>query len=221
MPSTATITAFYSFSAGNIIYSSQVNNNFSAFRGHLCPVDPTTGAGLATSGSWDLGASDHYWRALYCQYGIWYGNTSGSVPSSPSTNYLAVYAKGTEVYQKNPSGVEKQVGSYTLVNSRSSPLTITAAGGITYNIANGMRQMHFVTGDTTTGTDITANPQISAGTAGAELLLVIPNTTTSRPIILEHGNGLDQNGYFAMTAGCSIAYVHDGTEWLELHRKDT
>lgn len=64
MPSTATITAFYEFSAETLIRSSQHNHNFSVFRGHLLPVHPNT-ATAATSGAYDLGSSDHRWGTLY------------------------------------------------------------------------------------------------------------------------------------------------------------
>lgn len=220
MPTSATITSsdFYTFTANTMIRSAYVNTNFALWRGHVLPVDGSTTA-AAVSGSYDLGAVDHYWRGVHQQYGVWYGNTSGSVPTTPASNLLHVYAKGTEVYQKNPAGVEKQVGTFTRVGSRASPNTVTVAG-ITFDIANGMKQIHFITGDTTTGTDITANPQISAGTAGAELILCVPNTSTSRPVILEQGNGLDQNGWFGCSAGCNIHYFHDGTEWIELTRRD-
>ena len=68
--------------------------------------------------------------------------------------------------------------------------------------------------------DITANPQIAAGTLGAELILCVPNTSTRYAITLDHGTGLDQNGSFLMNAGGLIRYFHDGTEWLEQYRKD-
>ncbi len=219
MPSTQTLTAFYVFVAGTKIKSAEANNNFRAFRGHFCPVDPTLGA-LAISGAYDLGNDTHYWRTTFSQWVGMYSNTAGSVPVAPTANFLNVYAKGNEVYQKTSAGIEKQVGTYTIVGSRASPFTITAAGGVAFDIAKGMRQLWFVTGDTTVGTDITANPQIAAGTLGAELMLCVPNTSTAYGVFLENGTGLDQDGYFAMTAGCNISYVHDGTEWLEKHRKE-
>jgi hypothetical protein len=59
MPSTATITTFYSFTPNTVIRSAYVNNNFDVFRGHLLPVDPTSSA-AATNDAYDINASDHY-----------------------------------------------------------------------------------------------------------------------------------------------------------------
>lgn len=64
MPSTATITAFYTFSANTQIKSSEHNANFNNFRGHLIAIDPNTATAAATL-TYDLGATDKYWRAGY------------------------------------------------------------------------------------------------------------------------------------------------------------
>lgn len=64
MPTTATITAFYSFSAGTQIRSSEHNTNFGNFRGHIIPIDPNTST-AATTLTYDLGADDHRWRRVY------------------------------------------------------------------------------------------------------------------------------------------------------------
>jgi len=64
MPSSATITVFYSFIERGLIRSSEHNHNFSIFRGHILPVHPDT-ATAATSGAYDLGSIDHRWGTLY------------------------------------------------------------------------------------------------------------------------------------------------------------
>ena len=74
MPSSATITAFYTFVAQTVIRSAHVNNNFDIFRGHLLPVDPNTST-AATTETYDLGASDHRWRNVY-------GTLQGKINSS-------------------------------------------------------------------------------------------------------------------------------------------
>lgn len=66
MPSTQTITAFYSYSANTLIESAKVNNNFDVFRGHIIPVSPNT-ATAGTTGSYDLGSTDYAWRNVYAQ----------------------------------------------------------------------------------------------------------------------------------------------------------
>lgn len=64
MPSAATITAFYTFTALTKIKSADMNTNFSTFRGHFLPVDLTAAAAAPTN-TYDLGAPDHRWRNIY------------------------------------------------------------------------------------------------------------------------------------------------------------
>ncbi len=63
MPSTATITAFYSFTANTRARASQVQANFDNFRGHIVPIEPLT----ITSAdiTYDLGSDEHRWRTGY------------------------------------------------------------------------------------------------------------------------------------------------------------
>lgn len=65
MPSTATITAFYTFTQNTKARASQVNTNFNVLRGHIIPIDPNT----TTSNdiTYDLGSSEHRWRYVYAQ----------------------------------------------------------------------------------------------------------------------------------------------------------
>lgn len=80
MPSSATITAFYSFSAGHRARSSFVNANFNLFRGHLVPIDPNTAT--ATDNTYDLGSDEHRWRTAYVQ--------SVDIETSTSTASLTI-----------------------------------------------------------------------------------------------------------------------------------
>lgn len=63
MPSTATITAFYSFTANTKARASQVNGNFDVFRGHFIPIDPNTQT--ANNLGYDLGSTEYYWRTAH------------------------------------------------------------------------------------------------------------------------------------------------------------
>jgi len=113
MPSSATITAFYSFTATTpnapkIIKSAEVNNNFSVFRGHIIPVDPT--AASSPSHTYDLGAAGHSWRGVHNLYNTMYNNTASSVPATPSSGYSQLYFKDDGLlYKKNSSGVESSM----------------------------------------------------------------------------------------------------------------
>lgn len=63
MPSTATITAFYSFTANTKARASQVNANFDLYRGHLVAIDPNTQT--AVSNTYDIGSTEYRWRSGY------------------------------------------------------------------------------------------------------------------------------------------------------------
>ncbi len=66
MPTTATITAsdLTTFAAQTVIQSAKMNTNFSIWRGHNLPVDPTASAAAATK-TWDVGSADYRWRNVY------------------------------------------------------------------------------------------------------------------------------------------------------------
>lgn len=110
MPSSATITTFYEFQPLTSIRSSQVNNNFSLFRGHLVPIEPLTAT--AADLTYDLGSDDYSWRGLYASHAYLYQHSVGSEPANPSAGKMALYFKedGT-LYKKNSAGTETAVGS--------------------------------------------------------------------------------------------------------------
>lgn len=68
-----TITAFYSFVAGTPAQSTQVNSNFSVFRGDFIPVntDTQTGSDLTH----DIGQATHRWKDGYFDRLIFAGDT--------------------------------------------------------------------------------------------------------------------------------------------------
>ena len=110
MPSTATITAFYTFAPLTTIRSAYVNSNFSLWRGHVIPIDPTLTA--AAHHAYDLGSDEHAWRGVYGQYLNLYQNTTGSIPASPTTGTYRLYMKNDGLlYKKSPAGVEAAVGA--------------------------------------------------------------------------------------------------------------
>ncbi len=74
MPSTATITAFYSFTANTKAKASQVNTNFSNFRGHIVAIDPNTTT--AINETYDLGSTEYRWRTGYFRDVDFKSNTS-------------------------------------------------------------------------------------------------------------------------------------------------
>lgn len=63
MPATTTVTSFVTMVAGTKARASDVNTNFSNFRGHILPINSDTQT--SSHNTHDLGATDHYWRRLY------------------------------------------------------------------------------------------------------------------------------------------------------------
>lgn len=110
MPSSATITAFYTFAPLTSIRSSEVNNNFGLFRGHLLPIDAS--ATSISNRAYDLGSTDYAWRSVFAKETYLYQNTAGSIPATPPAGQMALYFKDDGLlYRKNPAGTETAVGS--------------------------------------------------------------------------------------------------------------
>lgn len=65
MPSSATITAYYTFQANTKARATQVNANFSLYRGHNIPIEPLTAT--AADVTYDLGSTEYRWRTAYTQ----------------------------------------------------------------------------------------------------------------------------------------------------------
>lgn len=220
MPSSATITAFYNFAALTTIKSSEVNSNFSNYRGHIVPIDPNTST-AAVNVTYDLGASDHAWRNVYTKGLHVFGAATGDTPPA---GFYNVYVKSTDgkAYKKDSSGLESQLGGGALVASGTpaAPNTITAAGGIGYTFSSGERQISYVIGDTTTGTDITAAAQIAAATTtSVNLELFIYGTSDTNTVKLDDGNGLSLPASRTLYNRSVIALLWNGSLWTELFYK--
>lgn len=175
MPSTATITSFYSFSPNTKAKASEVNTNFSVFRGHILPVDPNTSAAAATS-TYDLGASAYRFRTSYLRDIDLATSTStaGLLLSGDSSN-----TTGAFLFQINSSTVAKVeldgfnpqyianrytyssgiVGPTTITAGATSGLTEVNVAGLTLSLSNirGKVSLAFfhttLSGNTTSSTD--------------------------------------------------------------------
>lgn len=116
MPSSATITAFYSFTANTKARATQVNNNFDAFRGHIIPINPNTAT--AAGSTYDLGSTEHRWRTGYFQSIDFQSNTT-------TGNALSIIGETTAA---TPAFVFK-VGSTEVGRVATKGLTLSAAKG--------------------------------------------------------------------------------------------
>lgn len=140
MPITDTITAFYSFTAGETIRSAYQNNNFNVFRGHLIAVDGSLSA-LAVTKSYDLGSSGRYWRAGYI------GNTI-------TDTLTATTIVGTSINATTIVGT-------TITATSLVTTTLTAASIQTTSITSSSMNTGTLTASSIVGTTITATTAVA------------------------------------------------------------
>ena len=103
-----------------------------------------------------------------------------------------------------------------VTGSVASPTAITAAGGITPSGYS--NELAYVESDGG-AVNITANPQIAAGTSSGETLTIYGTSDTDY-IILEHGNGLVMNGSMAVKKDETIKFIWNATSWAETSRNN-
>lgn len=106
-------------------------------------------------------------------------------------------------------------GAYTVYGSTATPITVTAAGGI--SPASDDRQAIF-TKSSGGAVSVSANPQIVAGIkVGQELLLI--GTSDTDYVSLADGNGLSLNGPISLKNHAGITLIFDGAVWVEYSRR--
>ena len=83
-PSSATVTSFFTFTAGTKAKATEMNTNLTNFRGFFVPINSDTQT--ASDNTHDLGSTDHRWRYLYVTNQPVIGTqTSNSFWAGPST----------------------------------------------------------------------------------------------------------------------------------------
>lgn len=103
-----------------------------------------------------------------------------------------------------------------VTGTRASPSLIVAGTGIAFTGVFG-RNLWFVAGSGS-AVDISASPQIVAGTnIGQELTLIGRSATDT--VQLDDGNGLSMNGTAILGLNDSITFYWDGTSWVEINRR--
>jgi hypothetical protein len=107
-------------------------------------------------------------------------------------------------------------GSFNPNGTRAAPNSIIAASGI--SVQSFQRQIQFIQGSGGAVT-VTANPQIQAGSrVGQELNLIGRSDTNT--VKLQDGTGLSLNGPITMGADYSLRLMWDGTNWVEVSRRE-
>lgn len=139
MPSTATITSFYTFIAADKARSSEVNYNFGNFRGHYFPVDPTATAGA--NNAYDLGSTEWRWLSGYAaNLDVSITTTVSMVIVGLSSGGMSFRKNGTEMFgivdegikgapsASRPTGTAPVVGG--IAGRSITTVTLTSAGFI-------------------------------------------------------------------------------------------
>ncbi len=144
------------------------------------------------------------------QYEFSVGFETGTVPnpSTPTDDYDQVFLSFlTGSYSKKPQ----------VTGTKGSPQSIVAGTGIVFaGILTDFEHIWFVQGSGG-AVDVSANPQIAAGTAVGQSLKIIGCHDTNT-VKLEHGTGLILNGECFLANGSVISLVWDGTNWNEVNR---
>lgn len=144
MPSSATITSFYSFTALTTIRSSEVNTNFSNYRGHILPVDPNTST-AATTNTYDLGADDHRWRYVYGKVKHLIVSTTGSMTLTHTTDIALMNSTAATITATLPTAVGNTGSTLIIKNIGTAGKTVyvdansteTIDSTLTVNIVDG------------------------------------------------------------------------------------
>lgn len=107
-------------------------------------------------------------------------------------------------------------GGFVVEGTRAAPANVTALGGIVLADNTKQRIKKYINGNSAP-IDITANPQITAGTIdGQELLLVGRDDTNT--VKLDDGTGLVLQGPCFLGADQTIMLCWDGANWVEINR---
>lgn len=114
-------------------------------------------------------------------------------------------------------------GSSTVFGSTGSPRSVVAATGITSGASHmsttANKQLIFVVGSVAGESNISASPQITAGTiVGQEMRIV--GASDSDYILLEDGTGLSLNGPWYSYNNDTLDLYWNGTVWSEFSRRD-
>lgn len=167
MPSSATITAFYSFTpttanSPSYIRSAEVNNNFSAFRGHFIPIDPNT-ATAATTRTYDLGSDDYRWRRVYGKVWENIASTTGSMSITASHDVVMMNSTSATITASLFAVANNTSASFTLMNIGTANTVIVDP--------NGAEQIRTNNGDTAT-VELVPGESIKFLTDGAKWYMI-------------------------------------------------
>ncbi len=103
-----------------------------------------------------------------------------------------------------------------ITGSRGTPTNIVAANGITPG--GGYQQIQYIQGNAGNIT-VTHNPQVIAGAMDGETM-ELRGRNDSQTVTIADGTGLSLNGSMTIKADDSITLRWDGTNWVEIARRE-
>lgn len=104
----------------------------------------------------------------------------------------------------------------TVTGTNAAPVAISAASGISFS-GNAYFNIKFIEGSGG-AVNITANPQVAAGTSVGQRLTLISKSATNT-VTLEDSDGLSLNGTWVGALDSVIALVWNGSVWMEESRR--
>jgi hypothetical protein len=104
----------------------------------------------------------------------------------------------------------------TITGTRAAPSAIVAGTGVAFTGSSG-RGVWFIEGSGG-AVDISANPQIAAGSAVGQMLTLVGRNATNT-VLFEDGTGLSLNGSAMLGLDDVLGLMWDGTNWIELYRR--
>jgi hypothetical protein len=102
-----------------------------------------------------------------------------------------------------------------IYGTRGAPSALLAGTALAPT-AGVIEQTHFIQGSGG-AVDVSANPQIAAGTVVGQKLRLIACSNTNT-VKYENGTGLILNGDYTMISSSLLALIWDGTNWVEEYR---
>lgn len=153
-----------------------------------------TGLGTLTSGSVIVGAG-----------------TSSPTFVAPGTSGNVLTSNGSTWSSSAPAAVAP-----TITGSSGSPTSVTAVGGVAFS-GSAYTNVSYIQGSGGPVT-VTANPQIAAGTADGQALVLVGRSATNT-VTLADGTGLSLNGAWVGGLDSVLILRWDGSVWREDARR--
>jgi hypothetical protein len=197
MPSTATITSFYTFTAGTKARAAQVNGNFDIFRGHIVPIDPNTQTSI--NNTYDLGSTEYRWRTGYFD-SVNRGEDQGTITSA--SGKCARSGFGASAIFGNTTTATPIIGTTLTVTCTGRPLQFR----INPSMPNGSQVAELALSATTT-----------AGTVGYFSLMRDAVTMGSMNFYAPAGSSV----YLPVSTVCFTLFCTAGTYVFHLRQKNT